>query len=251
MHKQGIEVKRKTNLGIILETPYWFSIIEKLYPDSKRVFYDHSQDEVLHIKVKGIDIAFIADRGSSISACITERLLVYGAKAIARIGTCGGLSSKVKLLQPIITTACYSDEGTSKHYLPLGFPIISDINLNFFVAEAFKKNKTNYQYGITVTTDGRWRENTVLLKELSKLDVLSIEMDTAAILSVCQFRKIPVTAVNIPSDSPTEEKNNNDLKGVPSRKDHIKKLETVFKSILPIVVSALVNYYTERIEKNN
>jgi uridine phosphorylase len=250
MHKQGIEVKRKTNLGIILETPYWLSVIEKLYPDSKRVFYNHSQDEVLHIKFKGLDIAFIADRGSSISACITERLLVYGAKAIARIGTCGGLSDQVKLLRPIITTACYSDEGTSKHYLPLGFPIISDINLNFLIADAFKKSKIDYQFGITITTDGRWREDPSLLKELNKLGILSIEMDTAAIFSVCQFRGVPVAAIYIPADLPVKENNNsNSLKGVPARKDHIKKLEAIFVLILPMVLNALADYYTK--ELNN
>lgn len=247
MHKQGIEVKRKTNLGIILETPYWFSIIEKLYPGSKRIFYNHSQDEVLHIKIKGTDVAFIADRGSSISACLTERLLVYGAKAIARVGTCGGLSNKAKLLQPIITTACYSDEGTSKHYLPLNFPIISNTNLNLFIAKALEESKINYQYGITITTDGRWRENTILLKELSELGVLTVEMDTAAILSVCQFRKIPAAAINIPSDLPTKEKNNHNLKGIPRQKNHIKKLETTFESILPIIINALVDYYTKEI----
>lgn len=249
MHKQGIEVKKNIKLGIVLETPFWFSVIEKLYPKSKRIFYNHSQDEVLYSKINGVDIAFIADRGSSISACITERLCVYGAKAIARIGTCGGLSKEVKLWKPIITTACYSDEGTSKHYLPLGFPIISDISLNFMLTEAFKKNNIDYQHGISITTDGRWREDTALLKELSKLGVMSIEMDTAAILSVCQFRKIPAAAINIPVDIPTNENSKHDLKGVPSQKDHIKKIEGAFKSVLPVVINTLTNYYLTNLKK--
>ena len=29
MYKQGIEVKRETDFGVVLETPFWFSIIEK------------------------------------------------------------------------------------------------------------------------------------------------------------------------------------------------------------------------------
>lgn len=243
MRKQGIEVKKTTTLGIVLETPFWLSIIENLYPGSKRVFYDHSQDDVLHVNIKGVDIAFIADRGASMSACITERLRVYGAKAIVRVGTCGGLSTNVKLWRPIITTACYSDEGTSRHYLPVGFPIISDITLNNFLADAFTINQLDYQYGITVTTDGRWREEPGLLKELSQLGAISIEMDTAAILSVCQFRKIPGAAVNIPVDLPAHEKNNNDLKGTPSQKNHRQKLEKTFKSVLPVVINALLDYY--------
>jgi nucleoside phosphorylase len=89
-----------------------------------------------------------------------------------------------------------------------------------------------------------------LLKELNKLGVLSIEMDTAAIFSVCQFRKVPVAAVNIPADLPVEEKtNSSSLKGIPDQKNHIKKLETIFVLILPMVLSALVEYYTK--ELNN
>lgn len=250
MYKQGIEVKRDTDLGIVLETPFWFSIIEKLYPNSERVFYSHSQDEVLHIKINdNLDLAFIADRGSSMTASITERLRVYGARAIARIGTCGALSKDVALWHPIITTACYSNEGTSKHYLPLGFPIISDIFLNSLLIEAFKKNKIKYRPGITVTTDGRWREDVKLLKRLNKLSVISIEMDTAAVLSVCQFRKIPAAAINIPVDSPADENSDHDLKGVPDQKNHKDNLEKIFRLIIPIVVNVLADYHLNYLKK--
>lgn len=250
MYKQGIEVKRETNLGIVLETPFWFSTIEKLYPNCQRIFYSHSQDEVLHIRTTdNLDIAFVADRGSSMSATITERLRVYGAKAIVRVGTCGALSKEVTLWRPIITTACYSDEGTSKHYLPSSFPIISDIFLNSLLMKAFKKSQIKYQTGITITTDGRWREDVDLLKKLSQLGAISIEMDTAAILSVCQFRKIPASAINIPVDSPADEDNSNDLKGISSEKNHRKKLERSFGLIVPVVVDALTNYYLNYFKK--
>ncbi|KKS34483.1 MAG: Phosphorylase family protein [Parcubacteria group bacterium GW2011_GWC2_42_12] len=250
MYKQGIEVKRETNLGIVLETPFWFSMIEKLYPNCQRIFYSHSQDEVLHIKTAdNSDIAFVADRGSSMSATITERLHIYGAKAIARVGTCGSLSKDVTLWRPIITTACYSDEGTSKHYLPSGFPIISDVFLNSLLMEALKKSQIRYQTGITITTDGRWREDVDLLKKLNQLGAISIEMDTAAILSVCQFRKIPASAINIPVDSPADEDNSNNLKGIPSEKNHRKKLERAFSLIMPVVIDTLTNYYLNYLKK--
>ncbi len=249
MRKNGIEVKRKTDIGLVLETPFWLDLLQRLYPKSLRISYDHSQDEVLHINLGGLDIACIADRGASMSACITERLRVYGAKAIVRVGTCGGLSANLKLFHPVISTACFSDEGTSKHYLPAGFPIISDAGLNAALATSFKKNNLPFQFGITVTTDGRWRENPALLRELAQLGVLTIEMDTAAIFSVCQFRKIPVAAVNIPVDLPAHEKGEDDLKGVPTRRDHRQKLEAAFSIILPLVLGALVDYYKQNIKK--
>jgi len=214
MYKQGIEVKRETNFGVILEKSSWFSLVETLFPKSERIYYPNDQDEVLHIIVDDIDIAFISGQGSSMVACMTERLRVYGSKAIIRIGTCGALSKEIKLWCPIITTACFSSEGTSKHYLPSGYPIVSDFNLNTLLIKRLTEGGVDYQQGITVTTDGRWREDPVLLKQLCQLGVISIEMETAAILSVCQFRKLPAAAINIPTDLPADEESEEDFKGI-------------------------------------
>jgi uridine phosphorylase len=243
MYRQGIEVKRNTDVGIILEKSSWFSIVESLFSDSKRIYYPNDQDEVLHITLGGVDIAFISGQGSSMAACMTERLRVYGAKAIIRIGTCGALSKKIKLWCPIITTACFSDEGTSGHYLPKGYPIVSDFDLSTALIKKINDNKINYQQGITITTDGRWREDPGLLKELGQIGVVSIEMETSAIFSVCQFRKLPVAAINIPADLPADEDNKDDFKGIPNRETYKKNLENSLKKIIPAVVDALKDYY--------
>ncbi len=122
MYREGIEVKRDTNMGVLFEKPSWLRVVEELYPNNaERVNYPNDQDNVVHIKSGDVDIAFIAGQGSSVAACMAERLRVYGAQALVRIGTCGALSKTVRLWEPIITTACFSDEGTSKHYLPGGF----------------------------------------------------------------------------------------------------------------------------------
>jgi hypothetical protein len=107
MYKQGIEVKRETNFGIILEKSSWFSIVESLFSKSERIYYPNDQDEVLHIIVDDIDIAFISGQGSSMVACMTERLRVYGSKAIIRIGTCGALSKEIKLWCPMKVLAVF------------------------------------------------------------------------------------------------------------------------------------------------
>ena len=174
---------------------------------------------------------------------MTERLRVYGAKAIIRIGTCGALSGSVKLWNPIVTIACFSSEGTSRHYLPDGYPILSDINLNALLIKKLTEKGIDYQQGITVTTDGRWRENPELLKQLSQLGAVSIEMETAAILSVCQFRKIPASAINIPADLPTDEDDKNDLKGVPNIETYHSDVKKIMGKIIPVAVDTLNDYY--------
>lgn len=243
MYKQGIEVKKEINIGIIMEKPSWFLFVESLYPKNERIYHPNDQDELIYINSDGIIIGFISGQGSSIVACMTERLRVYGAKAIIRIGTCGALSRLVKLWTPIVTTACFSNEGTSRHYLPNGYPILSDVNLNSLLIKKMTEANINYQQGITITTDGRWREDPVLLKDLSELGVMSIEMETAAILSVCQFRKIPATAINIPADLPTKKDDKNDLKGVPNIATYHSDIKKIMEKIIPVVVDTLKEYY--------
>ena len=54
----------------MLETPFWFSVIEKLYSNSERIFYFHSQDEVLHIKIdNGQDIYDVNIINDKVVAC--------------------------------------------------------------------------------------------------------------------------------------------------------------------------------------
>jgi len=245
MYRENIEVKRDTDVGIIIEKSSWFSIIEKMFDDKERIYYPNDQDDVLHIKWKGLDVAFIAGQGSSIAACMTERLRVYGAKVIVRIGTCGSLSKNNILWSPIITTACFSDEGTSSHYLPKGFPLISDFRLNNFLINNFKDNNIKYQTGVTVTSDGRWREDPELLRKLSGVGAVSIEMETAAIIAVCQFRKIPVAAINIPADLPADEDNKHDFKGVPDRSKYPENLDKTLTLLVPIIVDSATEFYNE------
>ena len=247
MYKENIEVKRNADIGIIIENSSWFSIIEKNYEDKERIYYPTEQDEVLYVRRKGFDIAFIAGRGSSMAACMIERLRVYGAKTIARVGTCGSLSKDNVLWSPIITTACYSDEGTSGHYLPKGFPLVSDFKLNTFLANTFQNNKVKYRLGISVTTDGRWREDIDFLKKLSGVGAISIEMETAAIMAVCQFRKIPVAAINIPTDSPADEDNQCDFKGIPDIVKYTENIDKTFVLIVPLVVDSMIEFYKEEI----
>jgi uridine phosphorylase len=243
MYREGIEVKRDTQIGILIEKASWFNIIQKIYPEAQRIYYPNDQDEVLHIN-KVFDVAFIAGQGSSMAACMAERLRVYGAKAILRIGTCGSLSPSVELWKPIITTACLSDEGTSAHYLPKGFPLVSDVVFNNVLSDCLKNNHIDYQRGITITTDGRWREKPEWLQEMSNYGAVSIEMETAAIFASCIYRHIPVAAINIPADSPVVKNHNEetDFKGIPDRSKYEENLENALTSIIPVAIDAAVSF---------
>lgn len=245
MYRNGIEVLHDSELGIIVEKRSWLDMFESLYRQSaQRFYYPNDQDEVLTFIHDGVDIAVIAGQGASVAACMTERLRVYGAKAILRIGTCGALTPNALPWTAYITSACYSDEGTSSHYLPKGFPIISSFELNSLLVKKIKLANFSYCVAPTITTDGRWRENPVLLQQLNKLGIATIEMETAGIFSVCQHRNIPVAAINLSTDSPAQEEAlEGDFIGIADRKKYQADLAKTLDRIIPIGVSALVDFY--------
>jgi len=247
-YRHGTEVKKDIDVGIIVEKPAWFSFVESIYPKSEKIYFPDDQDEMVCIDQGSVVIGFVAGKGSSVAACMTERLRVYGAKVIVRVGTCGALSRSLKIWNPIITTACFSSEGTSGHYLPKGYPIISNPRLNNILIKKFTEAKIDYSQGITITTDGRWREDPEMMKQVSELGAVSIEMETAAILAVCQFRKIPAAAINVPADLPTKEDNKNDLKGIPNIETYHSDIKKAMIRIIPAVVNAICEYYKESIK---
>lgn len=248
-HRDGIEVRRNTDVGIVLENENWLDLVEEIYPNSERVHYLADEDDVLHTIKDGVDISFIGGEGASIAACKTERLRVYGAKVLARIGTCGALNKDVKVWDPIITTASFSNEGTSKHYLPEGFPIISNPTLNNKIKKYFETTGVSWQEGLGITTDGRWREDPILLKKLNELGVISIEMETSAVLAVALFRNLVASAINIPADYPAEVESDDNFKGVPNRDTYKENVKKALLRVIPPVVEAVVDYHKENIKQ--
>lgn len=239
MLKEGINIERETDAGIILEKRHWLDIVKGQEPQFVSHFYSAADEEVVHVNKNHLDIAFVGAKGSSFAANMTERLRVSGANPIVRIGTCGALNERVKLWEPVLTTACYRDEGTSYHYLDPRFPVIASADFTETLKKSLKKHGFSAQSGISMTTDGRWRENAELMKKLSKIGVITIEMETAAIFAVCQFRNLIAAAINIPTDYPLKHEAG-DFKGVTDHDVFQKNLESTLVKTLPAVYEAIV-----------
>ncbi len=47
MYRQGIEVKKDIDVGVLVEKPLWFSFVESLYPKNERVYFPDDLDEML------------------------------------------------------------------------------------------------------------------------------------------------------------------------------------------------------------
>ena len=77
--------------------------------------------------------------GCPSAAIALEELVRVGADTFIRVGTSGHIQKDIKSGDLAIITAAIRDEGTSKHYMPIEFPAVADIDLVMALQRAAKK----------------------------------------------------------------------------------------------------------------
>jgi len=142
------------------------------------------------LNYKGKDIAFYMTMiGSACAgACIEETRCLIGAKKYIMFGACGCLDKDVTAGKVIVPTFAYRDEGLSYHYAkPMDYIKIKNAD---FVAAFFKECGIPYVTGKTWTTDAIYRETRGNSEKRKSEGCIAVEMESAGVQSVCDFRNI-------------------------------------------------------------
>lgn len=141
--------------------------------------------------------------GGSSTSIVVEELSQLGIRTFLRIGTAGAIQNYIKTGDILITTAAVRCDGASKHFAPLEFPAIADLSCSTALINAGKILGATLHHGISVSTDtfypGQERKDTYSkhiikqlqgsLEEWKKLGVMSYEMESATLLTMCATQK--------------------------------------------------------------
>lgn len=138
--------------------------------------------------------------GTGISVCSTgigcpsaaiavEELARIGAETFIRVGTTGALQKNINVGDIVIATAAVRADGTSRNYAPIELPAVADFNVAAALLQAAKESKRKIYFGLVLSSDAFYckHEN---LKQWSKLNVLSVEMETSVIFTIATLRKL-------------------------------------------------------------
>ncbi|MCL5036134.1 MAG: uridine phosphorylase [Chloroflexi bacterium] len=135
----------------------------------------------------------------SAAICI-EELAKVGADTFIRVGTSGSLQKHVGLGDLVVSTASVREEGTSRQYVPLSYPAVSDLDVTLALREAAKKLGFRYHVGISHTKDAFYIEDaehlplakhTAELWEVwQKANVLATAMEASALFTIASIRKL-------------------------------------------------------------
>lgn len=138
-----------------------------------------------------------------------ETVLALGVKRVFIMGMCGGFSPNIHVGDIIVPQQILCEEGTSQHYLGNITHVFPNRTLQNAFAEQFFKD-FHVLTERTVSTDAVYRQTMAKEADWRKKGCVAVDMETSALLAVCQYYSVPACAALICSDRhplPNEEKN--------------------------------------------
>jgi purine-nucleoside phosphorylase len=121
----------------------------------------------------------------SMSIYARELIESFGVKNLIRIGTCGGIGSDIKIRDVIFAQGASTDSNVNRARVQgYDFAALADFGLLTNGVEAAKRLGVNAKVGNVFTTDTFYQPSLELYKQLDKLGVLAVEMETAGLYGV-------------------------------------------------------------------
>lgn len=134
--------------------------------------------------------------GAPIAAEVTENVIAAGAEAVVVLGGGAGLQSELSPDAAILPTSAIRDEGVSYHYVPDGEPVTPTASLVESLDDALTGAGFETPRGPTWTTSAFYRETLPEIAHYREDGVVTLDMESAAIWAVCQYRDVDTATVH-------------------------------------------------------
>jgi len=143
--------------------------------------------------------------GPSAAICI-EELAMLGVHTMIRVGTCGGMQLDVLAGDIVVANAAIRMEGTSREYLPIEFPAISDFAVTCALKMEAEGQNLRHHIGVVHCKDSYYGQHSPMRMPVDyelinkwlawiKGGALASEMETAALFSVSSTLRVRAGAV--------------------------------------------------------
>jgi len=143
--------------------------------------------------------------GAPYGVMLLESLIAKGARAVIVLGWCGGLSPDLSPGDLVVVEKALVDEGTSRHYMDLPgeqLAVNADARLTATLAAALDAAGLEAHAHATIwTTDAIYRETSEKVAWYKEKGACAVEMECSALFAAAAFRKVPIAALLVVSDS--------------------------------------------------
>jgi uridine phosphorylase len=158
-------------------------MVENRWEDGPHYIYEISyQDQRLAFFHPGV--------GAPIAAGLLEEATAFGCRKFIACGGCGVLQKDIALGHIIVVSGAIRDEGVSYHYLPPDREVIANPKGVSALTDILDRRELPYLVGKTWTTDAPYRETANKILKRKEEGCLTVEMESAALIAVAQFRNV-------------------------------------------------------------
>ncbi|MHB8604960.1 MAG: phosphorylase family protein [Thermoplasmatota archaeon] len=141
--------------------------------------------------------------GAPATALVAEKLAAAGAKVIVGVGFAGSIHPLVASGTALAVEAALSDEGTSRHYVADGAPLLAHRPLADALELALADEGAFARCAKVWTTDAPYRETVAKARAFRLAGAVAVEMETAALLAVAARRGFHAGAALLVADELT------------------------------------------------
>lgn len=135
--------------------------------------------------------------GGPSTAIGVEELYKTGVRTFLRVGTCGGMDTKVMGGDVVIATGAIRMEGTTREYVPIEFPAVASLEVSNALVQGAKKLGATWHAGVVQCKDSFYGQHdpsrmpvgydlTNKWQAWIKAGCLASEMESAALYIVSQ-----------------------------------------------------------------
>jgi uridine phosphorylase len=158
-------------------------VVENRWEDGPHCIYEISyHDQRLAFFHPGV--------GAPIAAGLLEEAIAFGCRKFIACGGCGVLQKDIAVGHIIVVSGAIRDEGVSYHYLPPDREVIANPKGVSALTDILDSRELPYLVGKTWTTDAPYRETAHKIVKRKEEGCLTVEMESAALIAVAQFRNV-------------------------------------------------------------
>ncbi len=159
--------------------------------------------------------------GCPSTAIAVEELVGAGADTFIRVGTSGAMQRHIRTGDVGVITGAIRDEGTSRHYLPLAFPAVADIDVTVALRQGSRDAGIPFHLGVAQSKDSFYGqhepERMPIAAQLARRwdawmagGAICSEMEAATLFIVASTLRVRAGGVmlifqNLDHEPPTEE----------------------------------------------
>ena len=128
--------------------------------------------------------------GAPIAAGLLEEAIAFGCRKFIACGGCGVLEKDMAVGHIVVVSGAIRDEGVSYHYLPPGREVVANTGVVSVLVNLLGGRGIPHRVGRTWTTDAPYRETANKIARRREEGCLTVEMESAALMAVAQFRNV-------------------------------------------------------------